>query len=83
MALSIGDIERDVARQRARLDCLRDDVERFEKGTPEHRAAVARLNAAETSLIDDVELLAFIRRRLAFFRALNAEDSMAPPHVTD
>jgi septal ring factor EnvC (AmiA/AmiB activator) len=83
MALSIDDVERDVAQQRAEVERLRHEVECFERGTQEHRAAIARLDAAETSLIADTKLLIFIRRRFAFFRALNAQDFMAPPQVTE
>jgi hypothetical protein len=83
MALSINDVERDVAQQRAQVDRLRQVVECFEKDTPEHRSAVAWLDAAETSLIADIELLAFMRRRLAFFRTLKAECFMGPPQVMD
>ncbi len=83
MALSIGDIERDVAQQRAQVYRLRHVVKCVEKNTPEHRSAVAQLDVAETALTADIELLASIRRRLAFFRALNAERFMGPPQVTD
>jgi hypothetical protein len=83
MALSISDIERDVAQQQAQVDRLRRLVKCFEKDTMEHRLALAQLDAAETSLTADIELLAFIRRRLTFFRAFNAERFMGPPQVMD
>ena len=41
------------------------------------------LNATEISLIADTKLLAVIKRRLALFRALNAERFMGPPVVID
>jgi hypothetical protein len=83
MALSISDIERDIAQQRAQIDRLRRLIECFEKDSLERRSAVAQLEAAETSLVADVELLAFVRCRLAFFRALKAECFMGPPQVMD
>ena len=83
MALSISDVERDVARQRAKAERLRRMVECSEEHTQEYRSAVARLDAAENSLIADTKLLAFIKHRLAFFRTLNAECFMGPPEVID
>jgi transposase len=83
MRLSISAVERDVARQQGRIDRFRRKMSRFAEGTPEHKSAVGRLRVAECFLIADTKLLAWMKRRLALFRALNAERFMEAPEVID
>jgi hypothetical protein len=55
----------------------------LEAGTPEHAVALCRLEIAECFLHADTKLLAYMRRRLALFRALGAELCMSEPVVID
>jgi hypothetical protein len=83
MVISIKAVERDIARQQAKVAQLRNQVACLEDGTPAHQAALTKLYWAECHLNADTKLLAWMKRRLALFRALNAERFMDPPQVID
>jgi hypothetical protein len=83
MALQISAVERDVARQQAKVADMKRRITLLEAGTPEHVVALCRLETAECFLCADTKLLAYMRRRLALFRALGAESCMSEPVVID
>jgi hypothetical protein len=81
LSISVRAVERDVARQQAKVDRLRHEASCLDEGTPAHQTAVTRLHWAECHLNADTKLLAWMKRRLALFRALNIERLMDWPQV--